>query len=194
MKVTLRNDGVEISGYVNATDRESKPLRDAEGYFVERIEPGAFARSLAKHDPVMLLNHDHGRVLSTVADGLTVREDAVGLYAQAVVTDAAVVDKARAGRLSGWSFGFVPGEQAIDAPNGMRRKTVRSLDLIEVSLLDDTRTPAYIATSVMTRDDGEPLEVREMGDAPELVDEREEPAPEPPDMSAYQAIIEELSK
>ena len=46
----------------------------------------------------------------------------------------------------------------------------------------------------MTRDDGEPLEVREMDDAPELVDEREEPKPEPPDLSGYQAIIEELSK
>ena len=192
MKVTLRNDSVEISGYVNATDRESKPLRDAEGYFVERIEPGAFARSLARKDPVMLLNHDPDRVLSTVAGGLTVREDAVGLYAQAVVTDAAVVEKARAGKLSGWSFGFMPGDQAVDQSNGMRRKTVRSLDLIEVSLLDDTREPAYIATSVMTR--GEPLEVREMGDAPELVDEREEPKPEPPDLGAYRAVIEELSK
>lgn len=194
MKVKLRNDCVEISGYVNATDRESKPLRDAEGYFVERIEPGAFARSLARKDPVMLLNHDPDRVLSTVDDGLTVREDAVGLYAQAVVTDATVVDKARAGKLSGWSFGFLPGEQVTDAANGMRRKTVRSLDLFEVSLLDDTRTPAYIATSVMTRDEGVSIEYRDMGDAPVLVDEREEPAPEPPDLSAYRAVIEELSK
>ncbi len=194
MKVTLRNDSVEISGYVNATDRESKPLRDAEGYFVERIEPGAFARSLARKDPVMLLNHDPDRVLSTVAGGLTVREDAVGLYAQAVVTDAAVVEKARAGKLSGWSFGFLPGDQAVDQSNGMRRKTVRSLDLFEVSLLDDTREPAYIATSVMTRDEGEPIEYRDMGDAPDVVDERSEPKPEPPDLGAYRAVIEELSK
>ena len=122
------------------------------------------------------------------------REDAVGLYAQAVVTDAAVVEKARAGKLSGWSFGFLPGDQAVDQSNGMRRKTVRSLDLFEVSLLDDTREPAYIATSVMTRDEGEPIEYRDMGDAPDVVDERSEPKPEPPDLGAYRAVIEELSK
>lgn len=191
MKLTIRNDTVEVSGYVNAVGRDSRPLRDADGYFVEQIEPGAFARSLAVRKPVMLLNHDDERVLSTVEDGLVVREDAVGLYARAEISDEEVVEKARAGKLSGWSFGFTPVQQTEETKDGIRHRLVRNLDLIEVSLLDDTRTPAYIATSVMTRDDGPDVEVREMEDATEVVDERSE---ETPDLSAYTDAIERLER
>lgn len=190
MKLTIRNDSVEVSGYVNAVDRDSRPLADAKGYFVERIAPGTFARSLARRYPVMLLNHDEGRVLSTREDGLAVREDAVGLYAEATITDAEVVGKARDGKLSGWSFGFVPVASDEDVVDGMRHRTVRDLDLLEISLLDDTRTPAYIATSVMTRDDGQDVELREMGGEVDVRDETSEP--EPPDLSLYTRAIEEL--
>lgn len=195
MKLTIRNDSVEVSGYVNAVGRDSRPLADASGYFIEQVQPGAFARSLSRKDPVMLLNHDPSRVLSTKEDGLDVREDAVGLYARATITDPNVVEKARAGKLSGWSFGFVPLKQdEKKAEDGMRHRTLRDIDLREISLLDDTRTPAYIATSVMTRDDGEEVEVREMPDAVE-VRYAAEPAPEsePADLSAYTQVVEELS-
>lgn len=193
MKLTIRNDSVEVSGYVNAVGRDSRPLADASGYFIEQVQPGAFARSLSRKDPVMLLNHDHSRVLSTKEDGLDVREDAVGLYARATITDPNVVEKARAGKLSGWSFGFVPLKQdEKKAEDGMRHRILRDIDLREISLLDDTRTPAYIATSVMTRDDGEEVEVREMPDAVE-VRYAAEPEPEPADLSAYTQVVEELS-
>ena len=191
MKLTIRNDTVEVSGYVNAVGRDSRPLRDADGYFVEQIEPGAFARSLAVRKPVMLLNHEDDRVLSTVDDGLIVREDAVGLYARAEISDEEVVEKARAGKLSGWSFGFTPVQQTEETKDGIRHRLVRNLDLIEVSLLDDTRTPAYIATSVMTRDEGPDVEVRYMEDSTDVVDERSE---EPPDLSAYTDAIERLER
>lgn len=195
MKLTIRNDSVEVSGYVNAVGRDSRPLADANGYFIEQVQPGAFARSLSRKDPVMLLNHDPSRVLSTKKDGLDVREDAVGLYARATITDPNVVEKARAGKLSGWSFGFVPLKQdEKKAEDGMRHRILRDIDLREISLLDDTRTPAYIATSVMTRDDGEEVEVREMPDAVEVRYAAEPaPEPEPADLSAYTQVVEELS-
>lgn len=195
MKLTIRNDSVEVSGYVNAVGRDSRPLADASGYFIEQVQPGAFARSLSRKDPVMLLNHDPSRVLSTKEDGLDVREDAVGLYARATITDPNVVEKARSGKLSGWSFGFVPIKQdEKKAEDGMRHRTLRDIDLREISLLDDTRTPAYIATSVMTRDDGEEVEVREMPDAVEVRYAAEPaPEPEPADLSAYTQVVEELS-
>lgn len=134
MKLTIRNDSVEVSGYVNAVGRDSRPLADASGYFIEQVQPGAFARSLSRKDPVMLLNHDPSRVLSTKEDGLDVREDAVGLYARATITDPNVVEKARAGKLSGWSFGFVPLKQdEKKAEDGMRHRTLRDIDLREIS-------------------------------------------------------------
>ena len=43
----------------------------------------------------MLLDHDRGHVLADTADGtLTVREDEVGLRAESVVTDPAVIEGA----------------------------------------------------------------------------------------------------
>lgn len=203
MKVEIRSDSVEVSGYVNAVGRDSRPLRDRGGYFVEQIQPGAFARSLARKQPVMLLNHDPRRVLSTRGRGLVVREDAVGLYARAEIIDRDVVEKARAGKLSGWSFGFNSPIQDETVIDGMRHRSIHDLNLVEVSLLDDTRTPAYIATSVITRDDSpdEELQVRDM---PDVVETREAEslndappgasAPQPPDLSAYTGIIETLSR
>lgn len=178
MKLEIRNDSVEVSGYVNAVGRDSRPLHDRAGYFIEQIEPGAFMRSLRRKSPVMLLNHDKAHVLATAQTGLEVREDAVGLYARAEITDKEVVEKARAGKLSGWSFGFNPISRDEGTVDGMRHYKVRDLDLVEISLLDDTKTPAYIATSVMTRDDGQDdgLQVREMPDDVEVRTVEPEPA------------------
>lgn len=200
MQVTIRSDSVEVSGYVNAVARDSRPLQDRKGYFVEQIEPGAFSRSLARKNPVMLLNHDRNRVLSTRERGLVVREDAVGLYARAEVTDKDVIEKARAGKLSGWSFGFVPTNQDEKVVDGMRHRSVYDLDLIEVSLLDDTRTPAYIATSVMTRDDmpDDEIQLREMPDEVRVTQDAEptepntEPEPTESDAQAREMAAEAL--
>ncbi len=63
MKVNIRADSVEITGYVNAVARESRVLRDKDGYFTETIKPGAFARALMRGKREMLLNHDKERVI-----------------------------------------------------------------------------------------------------------------------------------
>lgn len=191
MRVEIRSDSVEVSGYVNATGRDSQPLADNEGYFVERVEPGTFARALERNRNVpMLLNHDPGRVLATPGSGLELREDAVGLYARAVVTDPEVVDEARRGRLRGWSFGFRALRQSDGERGGLRHRTLREIELREVSLLDDSRVPAYPATSVFTRDDGEEMEVRTMQD---LVETSEE-APPAPDLSPWTDVVRELEQ
>lgn len=191
MRVEIRSDSVEVSGYVNATGRDSQPLADHEGYFVELVEPGTFARALERNRNVpMLLNHDPGRVLATPGSGLELREDAVGLYARAVVTDPEVVDEARRGRLRGWSFGFRALRQSDGERGGLRHRTLREIELREVSLLDDSRVPAYPATSVFTRDDGEEMEVRTMQD---LVETSEE-APPAPDLSPWTDVVRELEQ
>ena len=41
MEVNIRNDHVEVEGYVNAVERNSKPLSSRLGKFVERIERNA---------------------------------------------------------------------------------------------------------------------------------------------------------
>ena len=37
MRIEIRNDSVLLDGYVNAVDRESKPIPSVRGKFVEKI-------------------------------------------------------------------------------------------------------------------------------------------------------------
>ena len=154
MQIRVKGDSVEIEGYVNAVERKSKPLWSRIGQFVERICKGAFKRALERNDNVrILLNHDPTRDLGGTKDGnLELNEDNIGLHARAVITDPDVVKKARNGDLVGWSFGFYDREveQRTDE-DGLPLRNVRDLDLEEVSILDNTTTPAYDGTLVAVR-------------------------------------------
>ena len=156
MQIRVRGDSVEIEGYVNAVERKSKPLWSRIGQFVERICKGAFKRALARNDDVrILLNHNPERDLGGTKDGnLELEEDNIGLHARATITDPEVVKKARNGDLVGWSFGFYDRdvEQRTDE-DGFPLRNVRDLDLEEVSILDNTTTPAYDGTLVAVRSD-----------------------------------------
>ena len=160
MQVRIKGDSVEIDGYVNAVERKSKPLWSRIGQFVERICKGAFSKALQRNDNVrILLNHDPSRDLGGTKDGnLELNEDAIGLHARATITDPEVVQKARDGKLVGWSFGFYDREvdQRTDE-NGFPLREVRDLDLEEVSLLDDTAVPAYDGTLVAVRSETESI-------------------------------------
>ena len=170
MDINIRSDSVEISGYVNAVERNSKPLWSRLGQFVERILKGAFSSALKRNDDVyLLLNHDKSRVLGSTKQGnLELEEDNIGLRARATI-DPEVIESARRGDLVGWSFGFydVPNgvENGIDTDTNLPLRKLRDLDLREVSILDRTKSPAYAGTLIMARDD----EVRYIGES--LIDE-----------------------
>ena len=153
MKIKIRSDSVEIEGYVNAVERLSKPLWSRIGNFIERICAGAFKKALRRNKDVkILLNHNWNRVLGSTAEGnLELEEDSIGLHARATITDPEVIEKARAGKLRGWSFGFRDREVENGIEDGMLLRKVRDLDLSEVSILDDTRSPAYAGTLIMAR-------------------------------------------
>ena len=156
MQIRVKGDSVEIEGYVNAVERKSKPLWSRMGQFIERICKGAFKKALGRNDNVrILLNHDPNRDLGGTKDGnLELEEDNIGLHARATITDPEVVKKARNGDLVGWSFGFYDRdvEQRTDE-DGFPLRNVRDLDLEEVSILDNTTTPAYDGTLVAVRSD-----------------------------------------
>lgn len=153
MKIKIRSDSVEISGYVNAVERLSKPLWSRIGEFVERICAGAFKKALSRANDVhILLNHDWTRDLGSIKKGnLELEEDSIGLHARATITDPEVVEKARAGKLRGWSFGFNDREVENGIEDGRLLRKVRDLDLREVSILDDRKTPAYAGTLITAR-------------------------------------------
>lgn len=167
MKIEIRSaDLMHISGYVNAVERDSKqlPASMAPGMttpFVERIVSGTFAKSLKDH-PKVELRFNHSKVLDTTDGTLKLREDSIGLHAEADITDRVVIAEARAGHLTGWSFGF-SGAQAHLEPcdEGVQRRMITGLTLHEVSILNCN--PAYIATSIEAR--GEETTVTEQRSA-----------------------------
>ena len=162
MKVNVRADSVEIEGYVNAVERNSKPLKSRIGQFIERICKGAFKKALKRNDDVhILLNHDWNRDLGSTKKGnLELTEDNIGLHARACITDKDVVQKARNGDLVGWSFGFQDRDVDNSTYDGMPYRAVKDLDLFEVSLLDRTKSPAYDGTLVTARAETEEIHLR----------------------------------
>ena len=195
MKVLVRSDHVEITGYVNAVERPSKVLHDRSGDFIETMREGAFKKALARNDNVrVLLNHDRNRDLGGTKDGnLELEEDNIGLRAKAKIYDKDVIDKARKGDLVGWSFGFT--DRDVDKrydDNGLLHRDVKDLDLEEVSILDRTRTPAYKGTLIMARDDKQILLGEEIEFENVAIEEEtpQEPKQERQDEPKQQEIVE----
>lgn len=199
MQIEIRSDDLAvISGYVNVVERESRVLRDALGQFVEIVRSGTFSQSMSR-SPEVDLKFDHRRDIGSTKDCLELREDAIGLYAKAEVTDQEVIAKARNGELRGWSFGFrAKSADWSERSDGMRVRTLTDIDLIEVSILDVT--PAYIATSIEARDGDQHLkEYRYYNEDIELIDksvplEKEaEPAENTVDMGLLKRKFEILT-
>lgn len=202
MKIRIKDDSVEIEGYVNAVERLSKPLHSRTGEFVERICKGAFQRALQRNDNVRLLyNHNWSRDLGGTKDGnVELSEDNIGLRIRATVKDAETVENARRGNLVGFSFGFEDRDVDEHSENGMRTRDVKDMDLYEISILDRKKTPAYDGTLINVRDtDGQQEKRIYFGDT--FVDEikisntterREQPEEKAPDYSEAEKIISEM--
>lgn len=186
MRINIRNDSVEIEGYVNSVERLSKPLNSRIGKFRERIKAGAFRRAIERNDDIhVLLNHDINRDLGSTKQGnLELHEDNIGLRAKATITDADVIEKAKHGDLVGWSFGFQDRDVEPTEENGMYTRNVKDLDLYEVSILDRSKVPAYDGTIIQARDtDGDAVSINAgeamTDDKPEITEEK--PAENPAD-------------
>lgn len=210
MKIYIRADSVTIEGYVNAVERNSKPLNERGVTFIERIAAGAFRRAIERAKDIrILLNHNWNRDLGGIADGnLELEKDNIGLKARATISDPEVVADAKRGDLVGWSFGFDDVDEGVkqlrDEETGLPLRKVNDLELFEVSLLNRKKSPAYAGTLVKVRDDGseeerkilfseeysEKIEIREepqevtQEETPEVKDPEPEKEPEVKEVSS----------
>ena len=198
MEINIRDDCVEVTGYVNAIERNSKPLLSRIGKFIERVCKGAFTKALERNDNVkLLLNHDPERQLGSTKEGnLELHEDAIGLHARATIRDCEVIEKARRGELVGWSFGFYDTpdgvEQGIDEESRLPLRKLRDLMLEEVSILDKTKTPAYDGTLVAVRSDDTAIYYSDVL-TEEIREEKVESAESKEiDYSTFEKMIEDL--
>lgn len=177
MRIEIRNDSVLLDGYVNATGKDSRFIPSIKGKFKEQIVPEAFTRSLEKNDNVdLLLNHDKNRKLGSIKEGnLELFEDGIGLRAICTVTDAEVIGKAKNGELRGWSFGFYSEKDKWeDTTEGFQRRYVEELDLFEVSIVDNTRIPAYVGTSIEMRAEEEVVTETRSNDSKAIIVDKTE--------------------
>ena len=201
MLVTRSGDTVTIEGYVNAVERNSKPLYERGVRFVERIAAGAFSRALKRAGVVkVLLNHNWDRVLGDTNSNLELEEDAIGLKARFTTSDPEIVREAENGDFVGWSFGYkeIPEatEQFFDNESGLPLRKVNDLNLFEVSILNRKKTPAYAGTLVNVRDDGSEEKesifyAQESEDAIEVRELKEEAEAEAEDTTGAAADVEE---
>lgn len=130
MRIEIRADGAHISGYVNATEKRSRPVITPHGRVIEEIEPRAFAGALERAQDVPLtVDHQDRVYASTRAGTLELREDEIGLYAQATVTDGELIDAARRGMIRGWSFGMYNVADRIEPrADGLPLRRIQALD------------------------------------------------------------------
>jgi uncharacterized protein len=125
------------------------------GSFREEIAPGAFSRALAeKQDVRCLMNHDPNCVLGRTKNGtLTMEEDNTGLKFKNTPPDTQLGRDShtlvKRGDIDQCSFAFIVREEDVNyGPNGTCTRTVKDVDLMDVSIVT---YPAYESTSCEAR-------------------------------------------
>lgn len=193
MKIEIRADGAHISGYVNATEKKSRPVVTPHGRVVEVIEPGAFRTAIAAGGDITLsVDHDQTHIYATTHDKtLTLTEDEIGLHAEVLITDPDLISLARSGKVKGWSFGMYNVVDELESrADDLPVRHIKALALDHVTLVVN-KTPCYSATSVEVRADGESiLEERSVAAAPLVVSAA--PAPDP--LKEYKDRLSALNK
>ena len=152
---SLESDGKTLRGYAAVFDSDSEDL----GGFIERIEPGAFTRTLESGNDVRaLIGHDMNQVIGRRSAGtLRLIEDERGLAIEVDLPDtqaardlSVLIDR---GDINQMSFGFTlpAGGERWDPPaenSSLRQRTLKNIELHEVSVV---AIPAYPETSVALR-------------------------------------------
>ncbi|MCI7301314.1 HK97 family phage prohead protease [Ihubacter massiliensis] len=157
MKAEIRADGLHVSGYVNVPGRASRPIFTKRGKVIEIIEQRAFQKAIDRAQSIqLLLDHRKDKVLASTKDKtLAVREDEVGLRAEATVTDQETIAAAKAGRLKGWSFNMLnPVDELEERADQLPIRRVKDFDMTEITLALD-RIPAYSSSTIELRADEE---------------------------------------
>ena len=183
MKIEIRSDTLAIvSGYVNAVERLSKPISLYGRRFRERVREGVFGAAIKraaeeKRSIILQIDHDKKNYADTQGGTLELREDNIGLWAQAEIRDAGVIADMKANGVQGWSFGMKVTDCKYEKTEGETEiRNILEMVLSEVSILIHKR-PAYSANSIEVRageEDAQAEEIRGCEDAGEI-EEKEKP-------------------
>lgn len=196
MNIEIRADGAHISGYVNVTEKKSRPVITPHGKVVEEIEPRAFERAIQRTGNInVTVDHDSTHVYASTEDGtMTLYEDNIGLHADVLITDETLIELAKKGKIRGWSFGMYNVVDSIEPrANDIPLRKISALDLDHVTLVVN-KQPCYSATSVEVRANEEIyIETRTIEESPKITEDKpKKPVAPFFDNSAYLERIKKL--
>ena len=160
MNIEVRADGARITGYVNVTEKKSRPVITPRGKVIEEIEPRAFAEAISRAGNITVtVDHDKSHIYASTDDGtVTVKEDAIGLHADVLIKDKDLIELAKKGKIRGWSFGMYNVKDSMEERAGdLPIRHIKALDLDHLTLVVK-KSPIYSATSVELRA-GEDIEL-----------------------------------
>lgn len=186
----LKDGSVELFGYVNITERDSKLLHENGIRFREQIKKGAWKRAIERNDDIkLLLNHSWDTIFDSTKENLRLYEDNIGARFSIKTENEELIKHAENGDFKGLSFAFRCNADSFKEVDGYKLRFVQDMDVSEVSLL--TVEPAYDGCIVEMRDkDGNSLETRDY--KLELEENEEEIREESQDFSILEKEIEIL--
>ena len=153
MNIEVRADGARITGYVNVTEKKSRPVITPRGKVIEEIEPRAFAEAISRAGNITVtVDHDKSHIYASTDDGtVTLKEDAIGLHADVLIKDKDLIELAKKGKIRGWSFGMYNVKDSMEERAGdLPIRHIKALDLDHLTLVVK-KSPIYSATSVELR-------------------------------------------
>lgn len=160
MNIEVRADGARITGYVNVTEKKSRPVITPRGKVIEEIEPRAFAEAISRAGNITVtVDHDKSHIYASTDDGtVTLKEDAIGLHADVLIKDKDLIELAQKGKIRGWSFGMYNVKDSMEErADDLPIRHIKALDLDHLTLVVK-KSPIYSATSVELRA-GEDIEL-----------------------------------
>lgn len=160
MNIEVRADGARITGYVNVTEKKSRPVITPRGKVIEEIEPRAFAEAISRAGNITVtVYHDKSHIYASTDDGtVTLKEDAIGLHADVLIKDKDLIELAKKGKIRGWSFGMYNVKDSMEErADDLPIRHIKALDLDHLTLVVK-KSPIYSATSVELRA-GEDIEL-----------------------------------
>ena len=198
MQIEIRADGAQITGYVNVTEKKSRPVITPHGKVIEEIEPRAFEAAIGRAGNITVtVDHDSSHVYASTDEGtLKLYEDSIGLHADVLIRDDTLIELAKKGKIKGWSFGMYNVKDEMEPrADDLPLRRVKALDLDHITLVVK-KSPVYSATSVEIRADAEvDVETRTMEQEPQIT-EVELRKPDAPffDIAPYRARLEAIKK
>lgn len=153
--MAVPSDGNTLEGYAAVFNQPAMIDSLREGTFRERMEPGAFSKTIRERKPVMMFDHGQHPMVGSIPIGAItdLREDAEGLYVKADLADNWLVEPVRDaiknGSISGMSIrmSVIKDDWAV----GEDRISERSVREVALAELGPVVFPAYEGTSVSAR-------------------------------------------